>query len=196
MTMSDFKATSAAEFNLYITDDFTREYFLNAFDLWSDCACFYDGSNGAYKAVIKRYAPEINAGIQTAEMLLSTAYTKKTSGLNTNLTQEISTVEKSEIRTETDGEFTQTARQYPDGYIAAPDTAYIQGQTHNSEFEQSHTLTGADNAQKDGQASATAESVEVDIIARANALAAYKPIYGLVERLVFEFVDFGRTKWH
>ena len=35
MTMTDLKPHAVTEFNLYVTDEFAREYFEDSFDLWA-----------------------------------------------------------------------------------------------------------------------------------------------------------------
>ncbi len=200
MTMNDLKPSAVTEFNRHISDEYAREYFANAFDLWGDSPSNYTADDNAYKIVIMRHVHKIRAEIKKAAAVLEVEYTKRIKGLNTALTAETTESNKHTVgkinddRTITDGEFTQTARQYPDGYTGSADAAYMRAQTHDGEYTQTHAYetnnveTAAENSEKGAETAQTAETDETDIIASVAQLDAYAPSYALIERCVFDFV--------
>lgn len=185
MLMSDIKPFAIAEFNLYITDEFAREYFADSFDLWAECESKYSTDNNGYKVVIKRHISGIQAAIKQADIFLKSEYTKRVSALNNGFVYTTGTKDSAENRTQTDGEFTQQARSYPDGYISAPDAAYIKAETHDSEFIRTDVGATIETQENDTTSSTTADTEEADILSLADRLTAYRPAYALVEQCVF-----------
>ncbi len=188
MLMNELKPLAAAEFNKYITDEFAREYFIDTFDLWAESESKYSAENNGYKVIIKRHISDIEAAIKQAHIFLKTEYTKRISALNNAYNNELNTKDSAETRTQTDGEFTQTQRQYPTGYIQEPDTAYISAQTIDGEFVQTNNNALIETNERDNTSSNTADTEEADILSIADKLTAYKSSYSLIERCVFNFV--------
>lgn len=186
MLMSDIKPFAIAEFNLYITDEFAREYFADSFDLWAECESKYSTDNNGYKVVIKRHISGIQAAIKQADIFLKSEYTKRVSALNNGFVYTTGTKDSAENRTQTDGEFTQQARNYPDGYISAPDAAYIKAETHDSEFIRTDVGATIETQENDTTSSTTADTEEADILSLADRLTAYRPAYALIEQCVFD----------
>lgn len=188
MTMNDLKPSAIIEFNKHIADEFAREYFADTFDLWAESESKYDDTDNGYKVIIKRHISGIQAAIKQADIFLKTEYTKRVSALNNAYINELGTKDTAENRTKTDGEFTQQARSYPDGYIDAPDAAYIKAETHDSEFTQTDAGAIIETQERDTTSSNTADTEEADILSLADRLTAYKPAYALIEQCVFSFV--------
>ena len=188
MLMNDIKSFADTVFNLYIIDEFAREYFADSFDLWAESECHYTTDNNGYKIIIKRYINPIQAAIKQADIFLKSEYTKRVSALNNGFIYATGTKDSAENRTKTDGEFTQQARSYPDGYISAPDAAYIKAETHDGEFIQTDAGAIIETQENDTTSSNTADTEEADILSLADRLTAYKPAYALIEQCVFAFV--------
>ena len=186
MTMNDLKPSAIIEFNKHIADEFAREYFADTFDLWAESESKYDDTDNGYKVIIKRHIGGIQAAIKQADIFLKSEYTKRVSALNNGFTYATGTKDSAENRTKTDGEFTQQARSYPDGYIDAPDAAYIKAETHDSEFTQTDVGAIIESQENDTTSSTTADTEEADILSLADRLTAYKPAYALIEQCVFD----------
>jgi len=186
MLMNDLKPSAIIEFNKHIADEFAREYFADTFDLWAESESKYDDTDNGYKVIIKRHIGGIQAAIKQADIFLKSEYTKRVSALNNGFTYATGTKDSAENRTKTDGEFTQQARSYPDGYIDAPDAAYIKGETHDSEFTQTDVGAIIETQENDTTSSTTADTEEADILSLADRLTAYKPAYALIEQCVFD----------
>ena len=122
MTMTDLKPHAVTEFNLYVTDEFAREYFEDSFDLWQETESKYTADNNGYKVIIKRHINAIQAAIKQADTYLKAEYTKRVTALNSAIINETGGRDINETHTETDGEFIQSQLNYPDGYIDTPDT--------------------------------------------------------------------------
>ena len=188
MTMNDIKPFAVTEFNLYVTDEFAREYFADSFDLWAESESKYTGDNNGYKVIIKRHINAIHAAIKQADTYLRAEYTKRVSALNNGFIYATGTKDSAENRTKTDGEFIQSSLQYPDGYIDTPDTAYISAQTKDSEFIQTDTGAIIETQENDTTSSNTADTEEADILSVADRLTAYKSAFDVIERCVFALV--------
>lgn len=188
MLMSDLKASAILEFNKYILDMFAREYFADTFDLWANSESLYDTTNNGYKVIIKRRISGIETAIKQADIFLRTEYTKRANALNNAYINELNDRAIAENRTKTDGEFTQQVRNYPDGYISAPDAAYIKAETNDSEFTQTDNVANTESATKDTTSSNTADNEETDLLGLSDRLTAYKPAYALIEQCVFELI--------
>lgn len=186
MLMSDIKPFAIDEFNLYITDEFAREYFADSFDLWAESESKYNTDNNGYKVVIKRYITPIQSAIKQADIFLKSEYTKRVSAQNNGSIYATGTKDSAENRTKTDGEFTQQARNYPDGYIDAPDAAYIKAETHDSEFIQTDVGAIIETQENNTTTSDTEDTEEADILSLADRLTAYKSTYALIEQCVFD----------
>jgi len=188
MTMNDLKPSAVTEFNKHIADEFAREYFEDTFDLWADSESNYTTDNNGYKVIIKRHISGIQAAIKQASIYLTAEYTKRVSALNNGFTYATGTKDSAENRTKTDGEFTQQARSYPDGYISAPDAAYIKAETHDGEFTQTDAGAIIETQENDTTSSNTADTEEADILSIADRLTAYKSTYALIEQCVFDLI--------
>lgn len=188
MLMNEIKADAVTEFNKYIDNEFAQEYFADTFDLWHESESKYNTENNGYKVIIKRHINSIKAAIRQADIFLDAEYTKRINALNSSIASEISNKNITDERTTTDGEFTQSQLNYPDGYIDTPDTAYISAQTNDSEFVKTDNTTGAEEVENEKTDSQTAETTEDDILSIADRLTAYKSAFDIIERCVFAFV--------
>ncbi len=188
MTMTDLKPHAVTEFNLYVTDEFAREYFADSFDLWEETESKYTPLNNGYKVIIKRHINAIHAAIKQADIYLKAEYTKRVTALNSAIINELASKDITDINTQTDGEFIQSSLQYPDGYIDTPDTAYISAQTKDGEFVQTDNNVIAEADTRDTTSSGTADTEEADILSVADRLTAYKSAFDVIERCVFALV--------
>ena len=199
MKMIDLKPSAVLEFNKYISDEFAREYFADSFDNWTNSESAYTTDNNAYKTVIKRNAFVINAEVKKAQ-LLKMDFTKKTTSTTAAVTLENAATDKtqsgtvSDTRTQIDGEFTQSQRQYPDGYTGTTDEAYLRAQTHDSEFTKADTAeteTGSTEqatTARDETQSGSGETIELDTAAALAMIETYSTVFVLIEKCVFELV--------
>ena len=188
MTMTDLKPHAVTEFNLYVTDEFAREYFADSFDLWPESESKYTAENNGYKVIIKRHINAIQAAIKQADTYLKAEYTKRITALNSVIVNEIGNKDITDDRTQTDGEFIQSQLNYPDGYIDTPDTAYISAQTKDSEYIQTDNNVMAEDSTRDTTSSGTADTEEADILSVADRLTAYTSAFDVIERCVFALV--------
>lgn len=200
MTMAEMKPSAITEFNLRVSDAYAQEYFADAWDLWKGSECLYDTTDAAYKAIIRRYAKPISAEVARVSALLDTGATKRITAVNASISNETGSTGKvssntiNETTTENDGEFSQTVRTYPDGFINAPDASYIKGQTVDSPYEQitgkETTSAGSeDNTdEKEIASSGNVDTEETDTLARAQLLAGSQFLSDLIERCVFAFL--------
>ncbi len=188
MTMTDLKPHAVTEFNLYVTDEFAREYFADSFDLWTESESKYTAENNGYKVIIKRHINAIQAAIKQADTYLKAEYTKRITALNSAIVNEIGNKDITDDRTQTDGEFIQSQLNYPDGYIDTPDTAYISAQTKDSEYIQTDNNVTAEDSTRDTTSSGTADTEEADILSVADRLTAYTSAFDVIERCVFALV--------
>lgn len=217
MTMEQMKPLATAEFNLLVSDAAAQQYFSDAFDLWAGEDCLYDDKNSAYKAIIRRYAQPINEEVGRINLATGTGATKRVTSTNGGTSHETGSTGKQSndtvhtSRVENDGEFIQTARTYPDGYIEPPDGSYLSTQTVDNPYEQTD-ITDTTNmgnedvkSEKETTNSGNAETEEIDELARAQLLTYSAQLAKLIESCVYRFVsrtvagDFGiwrRRAWH
>ena len=93
MTMNDLKTAAVEEFNKYVLDDYAREYFSDAFDLWEDEPSEYSSINNGYKVVIKRYVQKINVEVEKYVAIMR-EYTKLTTSESSSSDEELSASKK------------------------------------------------------------------------------------------------------
>lgn len=212
MTMEQMKPLATTEFNALVSDTAAQQYFADAFDLWTGEDSLYDDSNAAYKAIIRRYAQHINEEVGRIRLAMGTGATKRITATNGATSHETGTTGKQSSATintqriENDGEFTQTARTYPDGYISPPDGSYISAETIDSPYEQTDTTdttnTGSEDvtSEKETTNSGNADTEETDELARAQLLTYSAQLAKLIEGCVYKFVAgtvTGRLRqWH
>lgn len=188
MLMEELKPLAVIEFNLHITDTFAREYFSQCFDLWEGAASRYDATNNAYKIAIKRYINPIDAAIQRAALILKTNFTKQIDATNGAEVDETTTANGTTSNTQTNGEVTRATRQYPDGYISAPDSAYIKAEEITAENTIQNDIENTGSATKTAHNVTTDATSENDIMSKAEVLAAYKSSFAVIEKCVFDLV--------
>lgn len=191
MTMNQLKPIAITMFNELVTDAYAQQYFADAFDLWEDSESLYNDTSNAYKAIIRRYAQPINAEVARITAIMGTGYTKRITANNGEKgSRDIHSIGKID-RTQNDIEFTQTARKYPDGFIAAPDESYIVAQTIDSPYEQTDVSNTIVTDNESSTKNSNADTEEVDTLARAAQLLANSPtISALIESCVFNFVAY------
>ena len=191
MTMNDLKTAAVEEFNKYVLDDYAREYFSDAFDLWEDEPSEYSSINNGYKVIIKRYVQKINVEVEKYVAIMR-EYTKLTTSESSSSDEELSASKKvlDSATTDTDGEFTQTQRAYPTGYTGSTDAAYTTGQAINSGFTRAQEQNDIElvDVEKSGAMSSGTTSQEIDATARISVLDSFKSMLKLVEQCVFDFV--------
>lgn len=200
MNMNEIKPAATQYFNTQISDTFAQNVFTDAFDLWGDEPSLYDASSNAYKAVINSFIPAIKMELQQSAAL-SEQYTSILNAVNDATRHEAVDVTKNTTATNTahsdvsSDENTQKQIQYPDGYIAPPDTAYLRSEIINAPTNEATDSTSTDTntdttiQTTDGTDNATSENKTTDNIARANAINNYTPhLTALIEQCVFAFV--------
>jgi len=189
LTMNLLKPYAVTEFNNYITDEFAREYFEQCFDLWEDSPSKFDAVSAAYKIYIKRHITNIDAAIQRADIILKTNFTKQTSSNNTAAVTETVQTDAATTDTQQNAQLKKQSIVYPDGYIQAPDTAYIKAEEINAANEITTTGANTGTAEKDATSSETGAINEIDIISKADILKTYNDSFNIIELCVFNMVD-------
>lgn len=212
MTMEQLKPLATTTFNALVTDTDAQQYFADAFDLWQGCESLYDDTNNAYKAIIRRYAQPINEEVGRIRLAMSKDATKRIKAVNGSTTTENSKADRTINKTlkanteQTSGEFTQTARKYPDGYIEAPDAAYIAAetidspQTNTSKTNSDGIDTENTTGNKEVIIAGNGDTEETDELARAQLLTYSAELAKLIEGCILKFVantiTEGRDVWH
>lgn len=193
MTMQELKPIAITTFNTLVLDTAAQSYFADAFDLWEDSDSLYDGSNNAHKAIIRRYAQPINAEVARIAAVMETGATKHTKATSDESSKggKTTTATGKTIADENDGEFTQSVRKYPDGYVSAPDVAMLAAETIDSPYTQTRQtdIVSAGSEDITGNKDTSSDTEETDTLARAALLLANSPTLSrLIESLVFCFV--------
>lgn len=211
MKMEQIKPIATATFNTLVSDTDAQQYFTDAFDLWQGCESLYDDSNNAYKAIIRRYAQPINEEVGRIRLAMSNDATKRIKAVNDSTTTENGSTDRTINKTlkadtnQNNGQLTQTVRKYPNGYVTAPDAAYLAAETIDSPQENSTKFNSVgidtENVQdsKNVIIAGSGDTEETDELARAQLLTYSAELAKLIEGCVYKFVantiTEGRNEW-
>lgn len=188
MTMSEFKPTATAYFNLFF--DPTSGYqdlFANEWDAWSDFECRYTADNNAYKSVIDKYIESLNIMLDYNKTMNVSAVATRTSTDTIKKTGTDSTTAKGTTTTD-GGERGGNNYTYPTGYTEEPDTAYIS--TRATEDAYTDSVTDNSETTVTHNTTDTHEVSDVDNLARAAAIDPEKAAkaHAIIRECVFAFV--------
>lgn len=206
MTIAEIKPTLTAYFDSKVETPNVQEQFANTLDLWRDMKCMYDTTNNAYKAIIDHFVQPINEEIAriklaSAEFTIqrtTTTHQVQTGERNVDVTGTTDTT--NDVQYEQGGS-TVTNEIYPDGYIQAPDEAYVKTRQVD-EHAPEKTLT----SDKVASASKTAEDnnsntdgtyivEELNASELKNIIDVTPRLADLIEECAFAFVSGKVSLW-